>query len=271
MKFHTLLITTFAIAFANAQDNGVNPFGPAAVGLEITPIHEISGGAGDSENSAPVNMSFCYEDFSLPLAQAAALQREGLTGVQLYTKVIATVGKDSVRQETFCVLTTKSRQKCTSEMAREVMYPTEFQPAQLSDAVTTGVTGTDKDGKATPAGPLPVPGPVAIARTPASPDTFATRNVGFKFEMEPVFSDGEHIEFHTEVEHVDFAGRSAWGQEFSTVELPNFEAHRVNTAVTLKVDEPFLLGTINRPPGSKEDPDSANRVWFAFVTAKLVK
>ena len=65
--------------------------------------------------------------------------------------------------------------------------------------------------------------------------------------MEPVFSDGKHIEFHTEVEHVDFESRSAWGQEFSTVELPNFEVHRVNTAVTLKVGEPFLLGTINRP------------------------
>ena len=112
-------------------------------------------------------MSFCYEDFSLPLEQAAALQREGLTGAQLYAKVIAAIGKDSVRQETFCILTTKSQQKCTNETVSELIYPTEFQPAQLSNAVTTGVTGTDKDGKATPAEPLSVPGPVAIARTPS--------------------------------------------------------------------------------------------------------
>ena len=149
--------------------------------------------------------------------------------------------------------------------------PTEFEEPQLSDAVTTGVPGTDKDGKATPAGPLPVPGPVAIARTPATPTAFETRNLGFTFEMEPTFSDHQHIDLRTVVEHVDFAGRSAWGQEFSTIEMPNFEAHRLNIAVMLKVGEPFLLGTINRPPVSTLDPDSANRVWFAFITAKLAK
>ena len=271
MKFHTLLITTFAIAFANAQDKGADPFvaGKAAVGATVAP--QISGGAKDLESSDPVNMSFCYEDFSLPLAQAAALQREGLTGGQLYAKVIAAVGKDSVRQETFCLLTTKSQQKCTNENVSELIYPTEFQPAQLSNAVTTGVTGTDKDGKATPAGPLPVLGPVAIARTPATPSAFETRNLGFTFMIEPTFSDHQHIELRTIVEHVNLAGRSAWGQEFSTVEMPNFEAHRINTAVMLKVGEPFLLGTINRPPVSTLDPDSANRVWFAFITAKLAK
>ena len=271
MKLHTLLITTFAIAIANAQDKGGNPLvaGKAASGATVVP--QISGGAKDSGSSDPVNMSFCYEDFSLPLAQAAALQREGLTDAEFYAKVIAAVGKDSIRQETFSVLCTKSGQKCTNENVSELIYPTEYEPAQLSNAVTTGVTGIDKDGKATPAGPLPVSGPVAIARTPATPTACDTRNLGFTCEMEPMFSDHQHINLRTVVEHVDFAGRSAWGQEFSTVEMPNFEAHRINTAVMLKVGEPFLLGTINRPPISTLDPDSANRVWFAFITAKLAK
>ncbi len=271
MKIHTLLVTIFAIAFANAQDKGADPFVAGKAAPEATVIPQISGGDEDSESSDPVNMSFCYEDFSLPLAQAAALQREGLSGAQLYAKVIAAVSKDSVRQETFCVLTTKSQQKCTNENGSELIYPTAFEPAQLSDAVTTGVPGTDKDGKATPAGPLPVPGPVAIARTPATPTAFETRNLGFTFEMEPTFSDHQHIDLRAVVEHVDFAGRSAWGQEFSTIEMPNFEAHRINISVMLKVGEPFLLGTINRPPVSTLDPDSANRVWFAFITAKLTK
>jgi hypothetical protein len=271
MKLHTLLIATFAIAFANAQDKGADPFvdGKATVGNKVVPPAPF--GAEDSESSDPVNMSFCYEDFSLPLAQAAALQREGLTGGQLYAKVIAAAGKDSVRQETFCVLTTKSGQKCTNETVSELIYPTAFEPAKLSDAVTTGVPGTDKDGKAIPAGPLPVLGPVAIARTPATPSAFETRNLGFTFMIEPMFSNHQYIDLRTLVEHVDFAGRSAWGQEFSTVEMPNFESHRINVAVMLKVGEPFLLGTINRPPVSTLDPDSANRVWFAFITAKLAK
>ena len=217
MKFHTLLITTFAIAFANAQDKGVDPFVAGKAAPQVTVVPQISGGAEDSESSDPLNMSFCYEDFSLPLAQAAALQREGLTGAQLYAKVIAAVGKDSVRQETFCVLTTKSQQKCTNENVSEMIYPTEFQPAQLSDAATTGGTGIDKDGKATPAGTLPILGPVAIARTPATPSAFETRNLGFTFEIEPMFSDRQHIELRTVMEHVDFAGRSAWGQDRKSV------------------------------------------------------
>jgi hypothetical protein len=271
MKLHTLLIATFAIAFANAQDKGVDPFVAGKAAAEATLVPPAPFGAEDSEISAPMNMSFCYEDFSLPLAQAAALQREGLTGGQLYAKVIAAAGKDSVRQETFCVLTTKSGHKCTNENVSELIYPTEFEEPKLSNAVTTGVPGPDKDGKATPAGPLPVPGPVAIARTPATPNAFETRNLGFTFEIEPTFSDHQYIDLRTAVEHVDFAGRSAWGQEFSTIEMPNFEAHRMNIAIILKVGEPFCIGTINRPPVSTLDPDSVNRVWFAFITAKLAK
>jgi hypothetical protein len=34
---------------------------------------------------------------------------------------------------------------------------------------------------------------------------------------------------------------------------------------------PFLLGTMNRPPVSKVDADSDNRIWFAFVTVYSVK
>jgi hypothetical protein len=271
MKIYTLLITTVTIAFANAQEKGADPFvvkvGSSPAPATISPSNPPE----DEESSGPVNLSLCYEDFSLPLAQAAALQREGLPGAQLYAKVIAAVGKDSVRQETFCVLTTKSGQKSNNDNVSELIYPTEFEEPQLSNAVTTGITGNDKDGKATPAGPLPVSGPVAIARTPATPSAFETRNLGFTFEIEPTSIDQQHIDLRTVVEHVDFAGRSAWGQEFSTVEMPNFEAQRMNIAVMLKVGEPFCIGTINRPPVSTLDPDSANRVWFAFITAKLAK
>lgn len=271
MKLNALIITTFAIAFAHAQEKGVDPFVAKAVTPEaiINPL--TSDEAEDSESSTPVNLSVCYENFSLPLAQAAALQREGLTGAQLYAKVIAAVGEDSVRQETFCLMVVKSNQKSSNEIGSELIYPTEFEPGKLSDAVTTGVLGTNKDGNSTPAGPLPVPGPVAIARTPATPTTFETRNVGFTFEIVPTLVNHRDIGLISVVEHVDLAGRSSWGQEFSLAEMPNFEVRRINTAVMLKVNEPFLLGTINRPPDSALDSDSANRAWFAFVTAKLAK
>ncbi len=270
MKFHTLLFTTFVIAFANAQDKEADPFVAGKNSPQTKTKVEVGKQATDLKGQ--LNISICYEDFSLPLAKAAALQRKGLTDTELYAALIGSAASDSVRQETFSVLRGKSQQKVTTENISEFIYPTEYEPAQLSNAVTTGVPGTDKDGKATAVGPLPVPGPVAIARTPANPTAFETRNLGFTLEAEPTLcEDNEFVNLRLTPEHVTMVGRSSWGQEFSTTESPNIEAQRINTAVMIKVNEPFMLGTISRPPVSKADPDSANRVWFAFITAKLTK
>jgi hypothetical protein len=53
--------------------------------------------------------------------------------------------------------------------------------------------------------------------------------------------------------------------------MPDFDTQRIHTSSTLRLDQPFLLGTISRPPVSKVDPDSSNRVWYAFVTGTLAK
>ena len=255
MKIQTLLIATLATVFANAQEKPADPYKGGSAG----PANPVAAPSPD--------LSVCYEDFSLPLAMAAALQREQLTDATLYEKVLAAVGKDSVRQETFAVLRVRSAQKATNESITEMIYPTEFSEARLSNAVTLG-TGSKED----PTTVLAVPGPVAIARTPATPTAFDTRNVGFTFEVEPTLSaDGNFVEMRMVPEHVTFVGRVSWGQEFSTAEMPTFETQRLNMAFTAKLNAPYLLGTMNRPLGSKQDPDSANRVWFAFVTTKLTK
>ncbi len=72
-------------------------------------------------------------------------------------------------------------------------------------------------------------------------------------------------------EHVTLVGQSTAGQEFSTTEMPIFECQRISTTAKVKIGEPHLLGTLSRPPGSEQEEDSANRVWFGFVTAKIAK
>jgi hypothetical protein len=269
MKIHTLLITTFAVALASAQDAGADPFTAEKVASKTILAPKSSAGNGTEEGAEPLNISICYEDFSLPLAEAAALQREGLSDAEFYAKIFTANG---VKQETFSVQRSRSGQKSKTENVIELTYPTEFESAQLSNAVTTGVPGTTKEGNPTPAGALPVPGPVAIARTPATPAAFQTRNLGFTIEIEPTLSqDNKILDLCLGAEHVALLGRSSWGQEFSTVEMPTIQSQRINTAVSIKVNEPFLLGTINRSAVLKEDTESANRVWFAFMTAKLSK
>jgi hypothetical protein len=64
--------------------------------------------------------------------------------------------------------------------------------------------------------------------------------------------------------------RAKWGQGVSEAEVPVFEIQRIEAAATLTPGQPYLLGTPSRPSASKADPDAPQRIWLAFVTAKLV-
>lgn len=261
MKIQTLLITTIAITSLNAQTAPADPY---------VKNNKEAKAVETSEDSTSI--SICYEDFSLPLAQAVALQRERLTDAQFYAKVLAAVGKDSVRQETFSILRAVSKEMGYVQNVTEISCPTEYEPAKLSDGIASGITATDKDGKKIPASPQPVPGSVAIARVPATPIKFEKRNTGFHLEIGPTLSDDRNsVQLQLAAEHFALVGKSTAGQELSTTEMPVFESQEIRTWVALKLNEPYLLGTPSMPPGSKQDPDSANRVWFAFVTATLSK
>ncbi len=266
MKLHSLLIATLALATLHAQETSADPF------------REPKVGDAAAETKGPANISVCYETFSLPLAMAAKLQRELTSDADLYTRLIAAVEKQTARQESFTVLRAKSGQKATTESISEQIYPTEFEPPELPNAVGVAIVPPDvKDV------PTPVPdteklkkapdlGSFEGVKTPATPTSFETRNTGVVFECEPTLDmTGKIVDLRLVPDHVALVGRSSSGQGLSTVEMPVFESQRINTAAAILINQPYLLGTINRPPISKVDPDSANRVWFAFVTATLPK
>jgi Bacterial type II and III secretion system protein len=259
MKIQSLLVTSLLIASLHAQENQADPYRTPA---------PASGSAQTPDQ--PPNMSVCYEAFSLPLTMAATLQREQLADSALYAKLLAALGKESVKQETLLILRAKSGQKATTENISEQIYPTDFEPAQTPNSVSGSVTSNETAGsKPESATQLK---PVDGIRTPATPKAFETRNAGTTLEVEPTCSeDFSNVDLRLVPEHVTMVGRSDWGQEFSTTQMPEFESQRINTAASVKMGQPFLLGTINRPPASKADPDSANRVWFAFVTVTLAK
>jgi hypothetical protein len=252
MKIQTLLIITFALSFANAQEKAADPYKAGDTQAEEA-----------SETEGTPNISICYEDFSLPLAMAAALQQEQLTDAELYAKVRASLGKDAgkdiVRQETFVVARAPSGHKASVEHVTEIIYPTEYAPANAFDASAV-----------TPA--QPKPSPVCIPSAPAIPTAFETRNVGFTLEIEPILSEADkNVNLRFVPERVTLVGQSIAGQDISKTEMPIFEVQRMNTSSRLKMNVPFMIGTMNLPANSKQDPDSAKRVWFAFVTATLSK
>lgn len=278
MKIQSLLVMLYSIAVIHAQTPAADPF--RATLPDGSPVPE-----------GPINISLCLETFSLPMAAAAKLQREALSDPALYERILEMGEKNGVKQETFTMLRGKSGQKSHTEGISEEIYATEYEPPELPNAVGVALSANDPDQPApvTPPGQTPVQPPVKIPdaaglpsaassekfsglKTPALPTSFETRNVGITFEAEPTLADNEKVlDLRAVPEWVTYVGRSAWGQDLSKVEMPVFETQRINTSINMRMGQPALLGTFNRPPVSKVSPDSANRVWFAFVTATIVR
>lgn len=189
-------------------------------------------------------VSICHEAFSLDLAEAAALYRQKLSDGKTYAELTERVAKGKAKQESFAIVRVKSGQKANLENLSEFIYPTEFIVS-------------------VPQG--------AAAQAPVAPSSFETRNIGFNLEVEATMSeDNQIVDVQLSPETVTLVDRVKWGQGISQTEMPIFETQRITTALTLVTGQPALVGTPSRPPVSKADADSANRVWFSFVTADVI-
>ncbi|MES2659670.1 MAG: hypothetical protein V4689_13720 [Verrucomicrobiota bacterium] len=281
MKLKSLAIAALTIVSLHAQEKpAASPFednkDPSAAPAD--PYRESKAVPATPASVLNAVISVCYEDFSLPLATAAKLQREQLADSELYARITAAVEKQTARQETFVMLRGKSGQKSVSEGVSEFIYPTEYERPVLPASLGVAISPPEVKDAATPIPDAtklkdaPPPDSLTGLRMPAIGTAFDTRNVGVVFEMETTLSDdGKRVDLRCVPEHIDMVGRTAWGQDISTTEMPAFESRRINSSTAVQINRPHLLGTMNRPPNSKVDPDSANRVWFAFVTITLAK
>jgi hypothetical protein len=262
----TLLIASLLIASLHAQEKPADPYRgtPAAVKAPA----ENSKAESEPDKNEPKNISICYEAFSLPLAMAAELQRQQLSDPELYTKLISELGKESVKQEVLQIVRGRSGQRSTSESISEHIYPTEYQPTKSGNEIAAkpdSEPGSKPDSK-----PDSKPASVGVGVYAAA---WETRNVGHTLEVEPDLSeDDRFLDLRLFPQIVTLTGYSNWETPSSPdIKMPEFDKQSVDTSATLTLDKPFLLGTVSRPPASKMDSDSANRVWFAFVTATLAK
>jgi len=248
---------------------GADPFVPG------TAPAEVAGADGDDtlEDAPPPNISLRYETFSLPLADAAALQRKNPADAAFYQALVDMVARKQAVQESFTMVRARSGEKALAESISETIYPTGVEPPELPNSISLSVSGelAKTNGEPAPAAAAAAASEETV-RTPATPKDFETRNEGITFEVEPTLSqDRASVDLRCAPDHITRAGISSWGQGLSRVEVPQFESQRVTTAASLVVGKPFLLGTVNRPPLSKVDADAANRIWFAFVTADLAR
>ncbi len=160
---------------------------------------------------------------------------------------------------------TRNGQKATSESVEEIIYPTEYEPAEIAtDTVVKGENGAPdyKAKKLDPAtGPLPT--------------AFDTRNVGSTLEIEPVLSsDLKTIDLRFVPEIVYHVGNEVWAEwkgehGNSPVQMPTFYAIRINTRVTLSEGHYMLAAALS--PKNKDGVPDFTRKLMIFVKADVVE
>lgn len=219
------------------------------------------------ENAKPAtrNISIVFEAISLPLAEAAGMIREGQTDDGLYESCVRKITSKEARQECLTVVRSVDDYSARSEAVLETTYPTEYEPPETPNHVAVDQPFDEK--------PVP-PATIDLDRlvSPATPTAFETRNLGVSIESSAeILSDPTLIALRITPEWVRLIGQSTHGQGKSTTPMPEIEKQGMHTSVTLRPGKPFLLGTFNRTPESKVAPEQAERVWFAFVTARVVE
>jgi hypothetical protein len=202
-------------------------------------------------NDGPTFISVCFETFSLETAEAASLYQSQPNDSALYKEVTTRVAKGKAKQEGFAVLRARSGNKATLKSTAEFTYPVSYLAVSKADEKQISAAGGNSVV------------PLATG--------FKTQDVGFTLEIEPIIGGNDTIiDLRILPSFVSLADRSKWGSSDSATETPVFDRQELASAHTLSSGQPQLLSTLSRPPVSKLDADSAKRVWFAFVTAKIV-
>ncbi|MDX1680268.1 MAG: hypothetical protein R3242_06015 [Akkermansiaceae bacterium] len=254
-----LIATLGGIAFAQTK---ADPYKPTN-NNSTTQVAKPSQPAVIDHDDAPKNISTCLEVFSMPIEVAAAMQRENLSDADCYKRIVNQLGNESVQQEMLIVLRSRSGERSTSEAIVEEIYPTEYESTVLPTTLSLGADSGNESGADTNQGASPI-------HAPCMPIAFDTRNTGEILDIEPTLSpDAKYCNMRMMPEQVLLTAFNTYGEGVSETRMPTFETRRVNSAFTVAIGKPFLIGTMSRASGSKIDSDTSNKVSFAFITINL--
>ncbi len=171
-------------------------------------------------------------------------------------------GKATVVETLLC--TSRSGQKATSESVEEIIYPTEYEPAELPDNIHVKDEQDAEKAKVK----------LRDLATGPTPTAFDTRNVGSTLEIEPTLgADNKTIDLRFVPEIVYHVGNQVWAEwkgehGNSPIQMPTFYTIRTNTAVTL-ADGHYML-TAALSPKNKEGAPDLTRKLMVFVKADVI-
>ena len=269
MKLKHIFSTIVSIVFLSANLNAQEGKDPYVKKDAAKPVKK-------KEMAKSNVLSVTFELFSIPTVEAGKLMRERDSDHAKYDYLV-----ENGKVESMTVLRTRSGQKSTNEAIQELIYPTEYVPAEIPnsihihgeevkpDKVEKNVEGKKEVKEAQKEVDLKI---LTKIRTAAQATAFETRNLGLTLEIETVMHpEGAICDLMVAAEFNSYGEISTYGQGVNQTTMPKIESQRINSAVTCELNKPLLLGTMSRPPFSKNGEDLTERVWFAMVTIKPVK
>ncbi|MCW1924535.1 hypothetical protein OKA05_18360 [Luteolibacter arcticus] len=188
--------------------------------------------------------------------------REGAddSGLRQDLAKLAEEGKATVVETMLC--TGRSGEKSLAESLKEYIYPTEYEPAEISKEIHTTANGGKLEG---------ISRDSAVGPTPTS---FETRNLGSSLEIAPTLSEnGKIIDLRLEPQIVYHVGNETWAEwkdkrGDASVRMPSMYTARLSTAVTLLDGQPLLVAALS-PKGENGFPDFKRKL-MVFVRCDVL-
>jgi hypothetical protein len=151
-------------------------------------------------------------------------------------------------------IVTRSGQRAKIESIREVIYPTEYDPAEVPQKVFGPVTDGDKISSS------------------ASPTAMEVRNVGHTLEVDPVIgADMKTVELNIAPEMVSYLGTKSYGKDRSKVEQPVFSTTKTSSALSIADGTWALLGVHAAPPKDIDSEPLVDRRIVSLVRVDLIR
>lgn len=231
-------------------------------------------GSGSSPNSAvTVNSvdSLLAAATGASLTSAAAPALFGLSGIftnpQFQVVIRGLDQKKGVDLMTAPKVTTKSGLKATVKIAREFIYPTEFDPPQIPQDTTSATGGGGGAGGGGFGAVFQTPGAV----TPSNPTGWTTRNLGVTLGVTPTIGpDNYTIDLEVEPEVVDFDGFINYGSPINAVgyraEIPGSDVFAIGTVFIPEI-QVLTENVINQPIFTTRKVTTSVTIWDGQTVA----
>ncbi|TDU81044.1 general secretion pathway protein D [Prosthecobacter fusiformis] len=235
---------------AGAFQNGDFPFQTAAGPVGSNPVTAGLRSSGDLGLLGIDGVLFGTET-TASRRSPGVLSLSGVLSSPQFQLVIRSLDqKSGIDMASQPSLVTRSGQKASLEIVRELIYPTEFDPPQIPTSVGNTNVVDAETGEL-----IPMPLPPAVV-TPSTPTSFEMRKTGIVLDIEPVIADDNRsVDLTMSPEFVEFSGFVNYGSPINTItdnefyELtpnlifqPVFDSRKVVTSVKVWDGATIVLG-----------------------------